>query len=245
MQVLLRETGGNQSSAVDKLATESAALAKRGIAVPFVFADVKSFLPSWADLHGTGDDRLSDDEGEFNKGCKALADVLAANGDKQKGKRLDIMKWQAAFDKYMLAAAITEQLSLSAAMAHKDICVQVGMRAQFGAVTRRAALGVIYDEVARRSWAQRAAAGDFQSFHDISVAAIALDPVLLREAEAIYDAGAPAKANGKGWANQQAASGTGGFKSKGVFMLRQKWNRWVHLVFVIRKREANAVLQVW
>ena len=86
-------------------------------------------------------------------------------------RRLDIMKWQAAFDKYMLAAAITEQMSLSAAMAHKDICVQVGMRAQFGAVTRRAALGVIYDEVARRSWAQRAAAGDFQSFHDISIAA--------------------------------------------------------------------------
>ena len=180
-----------QSSAVDKLATEAARLVKGGIMVPFVFVDIKAFLPSWAELGSVSVDQQSDDEGEFNKGCQALAGVLVGNVDNRKSKRLDILKWQAAFDKYMLGAAAADQLSLAGAMAHKDICVQVALRASLGAPARRAGLGVIYDEVARRSWAQRAAAGDFVMLTDVSKAAMTLDPVLLREAEAIYDAAKP------------------------------------------------------
>ena len=76
-----------------------------------------------------------------------------------------------------MAAAATRQLEFAAALAHKQICLlassrahprarrpagappvsQVAAHAQLKG--RKAHLGVIYDQVARRSWAEKAAAG--------------------------------------------------------------------------------------
>jgi len=77
----------------------------------------------------------------------------------------------------------------------------------------------MYDEVARHAWAQRSAAGD--SLFDVNVAALSLDPVLLREAEAIYDA-ATKPAN-------TASIGKAGGKAKSAGTQCWKCSGWGHV----------------
>lgn len=81
-----------------------------------------------------------------------------------------------AAGRYALAAAATEQLDFAAALAHKQICLlalsrapprpyavwnppvpQVAAHAQLKG--RKSHLGVIYDQVVRRAWAEKTAAG--------------------------------------------------------------------------------------
>ena len=59
-------------------------------------------------------------------------------------------RWQTAFHRYAMGAAIVEhQLSYAAALAHYDVCMRIATNAHLSKPPRRAALGVIYDEVAR------------------------------------------------------------------------------------------------
>ena len=182
-----------KSWAVDVLATEAARMVKKGINVPFVFCDLKHFLPSWADT-GMGDEPPSDDE----EGSKLLV---------KQGKSLDIVRWQAAFDKYALGVAAVAQMNLVSALAHKDICMAVALRAPLSEPPRKAQLGVIYDETARRLWSQRAASGEHG--FEVNIAAMAFDPAILRQAEATYDSFRAIAGFGKG-------PGKGKDKSKGL-----------------------------
>ena len=64
--------------------------------------------------------------------------------------------------------------------------MSVGLTAPLGPVPRRAGLAPIYDEVCRKNWADRSHAGEHG--FNVNVAALALDRVLLKHAEDIYDA---------------------------------------------------------
>ena len=65
-----------------ELASEAARLLKKGIGRPFVFCDLKLFLPPWAQ-DGKPDEPASDDE----DACKLVH---------KHSKNLDIVRWQAA-----------------------------------------------------------------------------------------------------------------------------------------------------
>ena len=75
------------------------------------------------------------------------------------------------------------QMSIKAAMAHKSICLQVGAQAKYKSRTQ--ALAMVYDEVARKSWAECAYNGvaGFQ----VEQTACVLDEAMLRQAETEYD----------------------------------------------------------
>ena len=53
-------------------------------------------------------------------------------------------RWSIAFDRYAMGSALVQhQLSYPAAIAHKNVCTQLGL------TSRSASMAVIYDEVAR------------------------------------------------------------------------------------------------
>ncbi len=84
------------SAAVDALATEASRLKKKGIDDPYVYVDVKTFMPPWAELQSADIEVLSDAEDEQSKGSQALASVLQrgmlGTQAKQK-KRLDLLRY--------------------------------------------------------------------------------------------------------------------------------------------------------
>ena len=234
-------------SAVDAVANEAARLTKRGIAEPFVYVDIKTFVPPWAevpkpaagDAVATDAAELSEDECDQSKGFHALAAVLqrGMGGPPAKNRRrLDIVRWQAAFDKLALGCAmVPHQLSYTAALAHKDICMKVALQAPLGSKPRRAALGVIYDEVARKAWAERAAAGEHN--FDVCRAAQLLDDGLLRQAEVIFDAAAKAP-NSAGDGAKAAGKSSGGGSSKGAVQC-YRCGGWGHVASDCQKGAAK------
>ncbi len=227
-----------KSSAVDAVATEVARLMKRGIAEPYVYVDIKTFVPAWADLQQTDAVDLSEDECDQSKGFQALAAVLqrGMGGTPAKHrKRLDIVRWQAAFDKLALGCAtVPHQLSYPAAVAHKDICMRVALQAPLKDC--RAALGVVYDEVARKSWAERKAVGEHNL--DVCRAAQCLDDALLRQAEAIFDVAKTANSGGGG--AKATSKGSGGGNGKGGAVRCYKGGGWGHVASACRKGAAKA-----
>ncbi len=219
-------------SPVDQIATEAARLIKRGVDEPYVYVDLKSFLPGWADWRSADEGDASDDENMQSKGFKALASVLERGmlGTQAKPtKRLDIVRWNAAYDKFAVASAcVKSQLSYTAALAHKDVYLQVALRATLKG--RRAGLGMIYDEIARKAWADRKAAGEW-NFQVNDVAPV-LDDALLRMAEAIYGEPAPATpaaVSGKGVAGKASAGAKGGGKGGASGIQCYKCGGWGHI----------------
>ena len=90
------------------------------------------------------------------------------------------------------------------------------MAAQAPSANRMGALGLVYDEICRRTWAERSRAGD-DSF-DIETAVAKIDSTLLGEAEAAYDRegqGRPAPRGGKGAKGGGKSSKGGGKGAKG------------------------------
>ena len=125
LQALVEESWP-RSGPTDEIASEVKKLKTRkdgSIAEPFVYIDAKKFLPGYAEFDGERED-MSEDECEQSKGFQALAKALGAPN--KSSKRLDIVRWSCAFDKYAIGAAtVDHQMSLAAAMAHKDICMEV------------------------------------------------------------------------------------------------------------------------
>ena len=68
---------------------------------------------------------------------------------------------------------MTGQLPYSAAAAHRDNCMIVGLQA--AQHKRRAQLALFYDEEARRSWAERSRNGDpsFEAFARVGARVLA------------------------------------------------------------------------
>ena len=89
-----------RTAKTDALATEIAKLKKRGYADPYVYVDLRTWLPQGAALKGGDSGRWREREFGWSE-------------------------WHLAFDQYMVAGAATAQLSLGAALAHKQHVLQV------------------------------------------------------------------------------------------------------------------------
>ena len=113
------------------------------------------------------------------------------------------MAWTVAYDRWALAACFTGQMNLVAAMAHKDVVMQIALQAppsrfsrpppatararhgQARGVHKSTALAVIYDELARREWADRASGS---SSFDVNRDALQQEQSLYVRAEREYTA---------------------------------------------------------
>ena len=148
---------------VNSVATEAARLVKKGVKVPFVAVDLFKCQPHWSNVH-TGQD----------------------DGDKGRAsKRMPILQWQMAFDRGALASAVCNQWSYASAIAHKNNCLKIAVRAELTSPPRRHWLAVIYDRLARREWQELA----FHNSVDFKVNEVSLreDPCILKSAEAEFD----------------------------------------------------------
>ena len=161
------------SSAVDHLAAECAkAKEKLKISSPFIFVELEKFLPSWCEAGPN--ECLYDDAGM---------------------KKLDFGKWSIAFDRYAMAAACTDQVSFAGAMAHKEQCLKVAMEAHLD--KRGRLLGVYYDEVCRKAWAEATACGDVE--FDLAVELFKFrSDAHLQQAKNLYDEAKSNTGGGKG-----------------------------------------------
>ena len=72
-----------------------------------------------------GDDSSNDESAHV----KVLHDIAKASGgsDKPKRRTMPFHLWSVAFDKYALAADMSQQMPRASALCHKDICSQVAM----------------------------------------------------------------------------------------------------------------------
>ena len=122
-------------SAVNQLATEAAKQKKKGATTPFVYADVKKFVPEWA----TGAEGYQGESG---------SDEDARATRKRTKNTLPMLQWVAAYDSYAVAAAIAGQWNYAASFAHKAVCLQIANDAKtYG---RHPAVAVVYDELVRK-----------------------------------------------------------------------------------------------
>ena len=174
----LPRTSWPMTEKVDKLATEVAKTAKKlKVEKPFVYVELEKHLPSW---------------------CTSS---VAENGNTGiLTKKMDIARWSIAFDKYALAAACIGQMTLAQAMVHKEMCMKVAMAAGAGETKRNRMLGVFYDEVCRRSWAEASVCGDIEFNFDAEV--MAMSEVHLKSAKNMYDEADKVKTPVKGYGGE-------------------------------------------
>ncbi|CAK0791693.1 unnamed protein product, partial [Prorocentrum cordatum] len=156
----------------------------KGITKPFLYMPIKKFLPYYA-----ADKRQPDDpEGERGV-ARSFAQEIArgicqARGpDKKQGDLPSILQWCVAFDRWAIVAALTGQMPLAASMSHKEVVMQLALSAR--ACGRTTAIAVLYDEIARREWADLSAGlGAF----DVAAAAQSQNAATVLRAERECDA---------------------------------------------------------
>ena len=205
------------ASAADAAATEIERVRTRvgSMAEPFVFTDVRGFEPAWATVGQEEED--SEDEIEQSRGFLALASAMGHAPKKR--ARLSVAMWSIAYDKRAIFEAAKQQLSYHRSLEHKEECMKVSHRAKLEkdghGQPRRPLLGVIYDELARKRWANRAVSGEIG--FDVEAAAGNLDEEVLRDAKAEYDAAVARPAKGKGGFDGKGATAANGTSSKQCF----------------------------
>ena len=86
---------------VDALATQAQKLRNKGIQDPFIFSELKNFLPCWSGAQPESD--ASSDDEPRHKHDKARAKRSS------KIQNLSLLQWVSAFDRYAMAAAATNQ----------------------------------------------------------------------------------------------------------------------------------------
>ena len=170
-----------RSTLTDSIATEAARLRKIGVKHPFVHTDLRRWVPEWAPL---SKDACDDREGEapVSRDIRELAQQIAPKREDRKAV-LNLAQWHAAWSRYSVAAAATDQLTLAQSFAHRDVCMHVALKAQTH--KRRHQLAIFYDEAARKLWAERSRSGD-EDF-DIAKVTCRIDVEALTVAEQLYD----------------------------------------------------------
>ena len=139
-------------------------------------------------------------------------------------KPLNNLQWVVAFQQYAIAAAAASQWAYSSSMTHMTICHQVAANAGFQrdvqGAPRRHWLGILYDEIARKSWSNQSLA---DASFDIDVASRAMDQNLLRLAEQRYDEIMLAKSakRGKNWHQEDYKGFQNSSQSSGW---KRSWN---------------------
>ena len=169
-----------KGSLVDELATDIGKLREKGITSPFVFVDLRKFLPPFAlDFH---DEVEESEEEKVGKDVKALAKALGAK--EKTTKYLSMIQWFLAFDKYAVAAAVTDQLPFTASFAYKNTVSQVGVQAN--TKYRSYAVAIYYDEIVRKRWAELTYGNDDSL--DIVAECTKINEDALQEAQAKFEA---------------------------------------------------------
>ena len=145
-----------QTEVVDACASEAAKKKSKKESLkhkecsPFVYQELIKYMPQWCvDARDKDDLQAQEEEDEnmerMGRGFQALAERLGA--PKRTKKITDIMKWSIAFDRYAITAAAAKQLPYAAALAHKDICLSIALKAPKEGRGRQ--LGIYYDELVR------------------------------------------------------------------------------------------------
>ena len=109
-----------RSAKTDALATEVQRAKSRGIARPFIYTELAKFQPLCARGAGGSPD---DDEPE-SKEAAALARAFGRGTAAESQPLLAWTPWHQAFDAWSVAAAVTDQISYTSAMAHKHVVLQ-------------------------------------------------------------------------------------------------------------------------
>ena len=94
-------------------------------------------------------------------------------------KRLDLVMWQMAWDRFALAAAMLEMAPYSAAMQHKQVVLEIAVNA--AADDRKPVLAVVYDELVRKEWENKA--GLLGEAFNVAAKMAVEDEVILKRAK--------------------------------------------------------------
>ena len=168
-----------QAAVVDWLHEEGKKLRAAGVNAPFIFVDLKKkCMPNWAIAH----QQPVEDEEEVSHSVLAIAKAIRKgdDGSQKDSTHLSFVCWSAAFHRYALAADFVRQWNLSSALAHYDICLRVAEEARTRGKPQW--LGVKYDEVCRKEWAELARAN--VSGFDVNKVCLTMDKELVTRAEA-------------------------------------------------------------
>ena len=184
------------STATDKLAGLKAKLKKLAQGAdppvkPFPYMEVSEFLPSWATIGSA-----LDLEGLANPELQPKAK-----------RRLDMVRWIAAYQNLQLAEAANELWDYTASAAHLRNCLEIAAGSQNEG--RRHTLAQIYDETCRKEWSEKAFRGD--PGFDVNQISRTKDNELLNRARLIYDSTAAeaGKTKQNHMANRQMSKGQG------------------------------------
>ena len=90
--------------------------------------------------------------------------------------------WTAAFERYAIGAQVIGEWNWVSAKCHLDICLRIAESAK--AKGKKPALGMVYDEVARRQWAELARSN---CGFDINRACLKIDEDLLSRANDVLE----------------------------------------------------------
>jgi hypothetical protein len=131
------------------MATEAKKMRDKGVRQPFVYMDVRKFLPEWANDDKDVDDLDEEEQPEWEK---KLSSALGVSKKPVKAT-MPVVQWVAAYDAYALAAAATEQWSYAAAYAHKATCLQIARESRAREIA--GTVCVVYDELFRKRLAER------------------------------------------------------------------------------------------
>ena len=173
----------------------------KGITKPFLYMPIKKFLPYYA-VDKRQPVAPEEECGVERSFAQEIAHGIcqARDSDKKQGDLPGIMQWLVAFDRWSIVAALTGQMPITASMAHKEVVMQIALSAR--ASGRSTAIAVLYDEIARREWADLSAGlGTF----DVTAVAQSQNAATMLRAEREYDARgfhaghdrAPAQSKGK------------------------------------------------
>ena len=196
-----------RSQVVDHLASEVASLKDRGVLEPFVYVELMSWKPCW--LMDGKDDPFEYEEQDDRE--KWLANRFWGQSVQPKSKRCSMHVWPVLFEQYQIGAAVCGQMPWCASTAHRMIVMQVAHTAPLK--KRTPALAVIYDELCRKSWAERSVNGELG--FKVAEAATVLDDTVLRQAENQFDCYTPARVPSKWEASESVKGGAMFGKGKG------------------------------
>ena len=109
-----------RSAKTDALATEVQRAKAKGIEHPFIYTELAKFQP----LCARGAGGSPDDDEPASKEVAALAKALGRGTAAESQPLLAWTPWHQAYDAWSLAAAVTDQISYTSAMAHKNVVLQ-------------------------------------------------------------------------------------------------------------------------
>jgi hypothetical protein len=88
--------------------------------------------------------------------------------------------WTASFVRYLPAAVAAEQMTLATGMVHMDMCLRISEECRMKG--EHAGIGIVYDELKRRSWAEKAKS---RATFDIEQEARTYDEEFVRRAKTV------------------------------------------------------------